>query len=308
MSDFNNYIKDKIKDLKNNKGSLFGLTYPYILLIGLALGLIYISKLGEIARQTVPLPLPDTSAIEHLKIVEPRTVGAVNVMELSKTTNDLIAKGKALYEANCASCHGVDGKGDGPASQGLNPPPRNYTIKKGWVNGQKLSQIYETLENGILATAMKSYDYLAPEDKFALAHYIRNTFVADPPQDSQSDLQNLEQTYNLSKERRIPGQIPISAAMDLIIKENTDKVTRLKEAIKKISNDNSDGAAIFKKVTKDQEAALTSLINSSDWKKDKSKFVNLIVNNINQDGFNDKIFFLNDSQWNIFYNYMNNII
>jgi mono/diheme cytochrome c family protein len=32
--------------------------------------------------------------------------------------------GKILYAANCASCHGPEAMGDGPASNSLNPKPR----------------------------------------------------------------------------------------------------------------------------------------------------------------------------------------
>jgi mono/diheme cytochrome c family protein len=38
-----------------------------------------------------------------------------------------LAKGKETFKANCATCHGEGGKGDGPAGQGLNPPPRDFT-------------------------------------------------------------------------------------------------------------------------------------------------------------------------------------
>jgi len=34
-----------------------------------------------------------------------------------------VEAGKLLYAANCASCHGVEGMGDGPASASLNPKP-----------------------------------------------------------------------------------------------------------------------------------------------------------------------------------------
>lgn len=32
--------------------------------------------------------------------------------------------GKALFQTNCASCHGETGKGDGPAAASLNPKPQ----------------------------------------------------------------------------------------------------------------------------------------------------------------------------------------
>ena len=38
------------------------------------------------------------------------------------------AKGKILFETNCASCHGTSGKGDGPVGAALDPKPRDFTV------------------------------------------------------------------------------------------------------------------------------------------------------------------------------------
>lgn len=35
--------------------------------------------------------------------------------------------GRDLYARYCGACHGIDGKGDGPAAKALQPPPNNLT-------------------------------------------------------------------------------------------------------------------------------------------------------------------------------------
>lgn len=36
-------------------------------------------------------------------------------------------EGKALFDANCAQCHGAGARGDGPAAQGMTPAPSDLT-------------------------------------------------------------------------------------------------------------------------------------------------------------------------------------
>ncbi len=41
-----------------------------------------------------------------------------------------LEKGKETYKTYCLNCHGIHGKGDGPASKVLTPPPADFTSKK----------------------------------------------------------------------------------------------------------------------------------------------------------------------------------
>ena len=38
-----------------------------------------------------------------------------------------LERGRIVYIQYCRACHGEEGKGNGPASVGLRPPPRNFT-------------------------------------------------------------------------------------------------------------------------------------------------------------------------------------
>lgn len=85
-------------------------------------------------------------------------------------TNEIKAHGKELFVAQCTSCHGDVGRGDGPAAGALDPKPRNFTVDAGWINGRKPSQIYKTLTDGL--NKMPAFTSLPGEDRWALAHYV----------------------------------------------------------------------------------------------------------------------------------------
>lgn len=89
---------------------------------------------------------------------------------------EVAAYGKTIFSTQCASCHGSEGKGDGPAAGALNPPPRNFTQTANWVNERKLSGIFHVLTEGLKRngqpTAMPPFTHLPAEDRFAVAQYV----------------------------------------------------------------------------------------------------------------------------------------
>jgi mono/diheme cytochrome c family protein len=110
----------------------------------------------------------------------------VDLATLLKPTPELIAKGKTLYSVNCASCHGPQGFGDGPAALALNPKPRNYHGTY-WKFGGGVARIVQTISTGSPGTGMAAFTNIPLEDRFALAHFVR-TFEVKPLEDTPADL------------------------------------------------------------------------------------------------------------------------
>ncbi len=94
------------------------------------------------------------------------SAGAIAMSEEAKV-------GKELFVKNaCNSCHGLEGKGDGPAGKGLNPPPRNYKETTAYKQGFSVDEITNTLLTGVPGTSMVSYKHLSEKDRRALAEYV----------------------------------------------------------------------------------------------------------------------------------------
>lgn len=295
--------------IKQNPGRIFGLVYPYVLVIATGIGMYYLTVMNDIARQSVPPLRSGTPAVGDLKIVEAKSVPPVDILKLMDPTPELLEKGKVIYFANCSSCHGDDGNGAGPASVGLNPAPKNFTVNENWKNGSALTGLYQTLQEGIPGSGMIAYDFIIPEERIALAHYIRSAYVANPPVNSKDELIALDQTYNLSKGTEIPAQIPVKAAINLFADKYSNKqksMSILAEQIKLMSIDG--GNRIFLRVTHDPVKALTSLSNSSGWKVSEEYFVKSVITNANQNGFNGSVYNLSRSEWTILYDFISKML
>ena len=309
MEELKKKIIDFLNEVKHNPGTMFGILYPYILVIIVIIGLYYVANIGNVALNKAPAFVPDTSLTADLPVVAARIVPPVDIFKLKEPTAELLSVGKELYKANCVSCHNETGAGGGPASVGLNPAPRNFTNPEGWKNGRTLSAIYTTLEEGIEGGAMISYNFLTPEERISLAHYIRQEFMKDAPLDSEDDLAALNSIYNLSLGMEIPAQISVAAAIEIISSENSQKENKLDEAMRTISNDrNKYPVTLLEIITDNEKLALSSLINSNNWQVDENAFVNFVVLNSNYNGFNSEILNLSDSDRNVLFNYLNQIL
>jgi cbb3-type cytochrome c oxidase subunit I len=92
----------------------------------------------------------------------------------AKTLDD----GQSLFVANCASCHGGGGAGNGPAAGALAPPPTNFKLKK-----PTQERAWDVLENGVPGTAMPPWrNQLSADQRSALVEFVRSLYA--PPEEN----------------------------------------------------------------------------------------------------------------------------
>lgn len=83
-------------------------------------------------------------------------------------------KAEKIFQSKCISCHGVDGKGDGPDGVDLDPKPSNFhDMSRAPIVSPFAS--FNTIRLGVPGTGMMAFSELSDEDIWALAFYV-NTF------------------------------------------------------------------------------------------------------------------------------------
>lgn len=86
-------------------------------------------------------------------------------------TADSVAAGQVVYERYCLTCHGVNGRGDGPGAEGLEPPPADLSIHVP-LHGD--ADIYRFIADGIEGTSMVGLgDSLTDDEIWHVVNFIR---------------------------------------------------------------------------------------------------------------------------------------
>lgn len=274
---------------------LFGLIFPVMILLVIIIGVYYLSTLNYYLPNKVLNVKIDSLEVRR-EIVQAKG-GVIPSVDLSKISNpdgSFIEKGKELYDANCQSCHGLNGLGDGAAGIALNPKPRNFTDTEGWTNGTEFISIYKTLQEGIIQNGMSAYEYISPEDRIAIIHYLRTFGVF--PELSENEVNELINTYNLDKQTLKPNTIPIEISIKKILEENyTEKLVKdsLKSKLHNILMSDSFLKAIISDPLKFSNSVSRILLS------DKEKIIKIIESDPFSLGLSAEVLKLNKNDFNL---------
>jgi len=138
-------------------------------------------------------------------------------------TEQLIVDGEKVYTANCASCHGADGRGNGTAGQKLAVKPRNYHAPDAeWKVGTSVIAMYQTLDKGV--GTMPAFPALNPRQRYAVIHYIHHAFMkergyAEPTEQEIASLPAAGGAEKLELNPYAETRIPVQLAMQKLLQQ-----------------------------------------------------------------------------------------
>jgi high-affinity iron transporter len=98
------------------------------------------------------------------------SLGSEAALELpTKTLN--VADGEKLYQANCVSCHGLSGLGDGPSAVSLNPKPPAIG-DAAMMHDVTPAMMFRKISIGVSGTAMPAFSTLTAEQRWNVVMYL----------------------------------------------------------------------------------------------------------------------------------------
>lgn len=86
-------------------------------------------------------------------------------------------RGSTFYLANCATCHGARGDGEGPRAYFINPKPRRFTDAAARARYNRVA-LYAAIAEGTLGTEMPAWNKVLNEQQIAdVAEYVFQAFI-----------------------------------------------------------------------------------------------------------------------------------
>ncbi len=286
----------KFRELLKNPARLFGWIFPLFLMLILAAGIFFVKNLDTISFNGQPVGLVDSTQLKkEVELKKGGVSAAVDLNLVKNPTPAFISKGKELFTANCKSCHGDNGMGDGPAGAALVKKPRNFHAADGWTNGRNIDQMFKTLKEGIIKNGMAAYEYIPAADRFAIISFIRTLAQFPPVTDDQ--LKSLDAAYNLSAGTVLPNNIPVVLAKQKLVQESVtsnDQFLRFENKIN--TSAETPESLLFRKSVFDLKKVFTSFVNSNA-AGGADKYIADVLSNPLNSGFKPAVARCSKEEW-----------
>jgi high-affinity iron transporter len=98
-----------------------------------------------------------------------------------------LERGLALYQAQCASCHGATGHGDGPLASQLTPPPVAFSHRDR-ARERSLFALHQTISRGVPGTSMPAFATLSDDERWALSFFVSTLAFSDQEREAGAAL------------------------------------------------------------------------------------------------------------------------
>lgn len=151
----------------------------------------------------------------------------LNLVQNAPTTWPNLKNGALLFAENCASCHGLQGRGDGAAGAALQPKPTNFTDQQ-IMRGVAPFQAYNTVRLGIEGTSMRAYEELTDEQVWDISFYIISLQHGGPNDNEHETELSLEKLASLSDEELVEQ---LSPELTAAVRTNPHPTTAAKSEI-----------------------------------------------------------------------------
>ena len=170
-----------------------------------------------------------------------------------------LSRGAQLFQAQCATCHGAQGRGDGPLAATLDPKP-TALAEHMRAQERSLFALHQVLSNGVAGTAMPSFGALPDEDRWALAFFVGSLSYTDADRAAGAKLWQTSETAR----QAVPTLDALTQASEHGLIERLDAesaravMAYLRATPQVLTANKSGGTAIAKTKLAESVAALKS--------------------------------------------------
>ncbi|NLT67941.1 MAG: cytochrome c [Acidobacteria bacterium] len=220
-----------------------------------------------------------------------RVIPPVDPKTLIEPSAGLTSLGKDLYEANCVTCHGLRGEGNGPAAAAMAQKPRDLTKPDGWKNGYEMPAVFRTITEGIAGTSMSAFDFLSRRDRMALVHYVQSLAAFSHKGDGPG-MEALSKELASTGEV-VPNKIPVSMAMNRLEKEFAPSPPV------SLEDSDSPGCEVLQRVVTDPARAAQFLAQSRLWRVSYRDLAAAVVRDMPANGFSPSSATLSIPEWRL---------